>query len=145
MQTIILTLGCLLLVCGFSDALLAPSSSIVRRKLAAQSLRAAADVNAIPDSKRRLQAAHVKIHKNMAPSVVNYVLLVEKVKDLELESCDESFWADQDAAQRKLSEAAKLKCLIARIDNWRKQVDDIQSMLDIAASDTDELGMRITV
>jgi hypothetical protein len=105
------------------------------------SVRAVADVNAIPDSKRRLQEAQARIYENMAPSVVNYVLLVEKVKDLEQESCDESFWADQDAAQRKLSEAAKLKGLIARIDTWRRKVDDIQSLLDIASSDEEETGI----
>ena len=134
-----LNLICLLLLLGSSMALLTPPLTS-RRLLIRQSLRAVVDVNAIPDSKRRLQEAQAKINENMAPSIVNYVLLVEKVRDLEQESCDESFWTDQEEAQRKLSEAAKLKGLISRIDTWRKQVDDIQSLLDIASLDADESG-----
>lgn len=101
------------------------------------------DVNAYTDSKRRLQEAQLKISANMAPTIVDYSRLVEKIKDLELQSCEASFWDDQHSAHNTLEEASRLKATVARIDSWKRTTEDICTLLDMISEDAQHAGERL--
>jgi hypothetical protein len=98
------------------------------------------DENALPDSKRRLSEITTKVTANTAPDVINYLNLVESVKDLEIGSSQPEFWDDQTSAQATMSEITRLKDMVARVDRWRTGIDDSGALIQMAAEDDGEAG-----
>jgi hypothetical protein len=95
------------------------------------------DVNAITDAKRRLADVQLKIAANLEPSTINYVKLVERISDLEQQSSDVRFWEDQVVAKITMTEVNNLKATVSRVQQWRKVVDDIQLLLQMASEPTE--------
>jgi hypothetical protein len=95
------------------------------------------DVNAITDAKRRLIDVQLKIAANLEPSIINYVKLVERINDLEQQSSDMRFWEDQVVAKTTMAEANNLKTTVSRVQQWRKAVDDVQLLLQMASEQTE--------
>ena len=93
------------------------------------------DVNALPESKRRVGALSKKVTSNLAPDVLNIRMLRETVKDMEQESSQAGFWDDQDKAQALLSEMNRLKLLIASGDKWKTSCEDVETLLEMAMED----------
>ena len=96
------------------------------------------DVNALPDSKRRLFEAQEKVKSYLSNDVLNYKELVGKVKDLEVESSQSGFWDDQSKAQGVLSRMNDLKSMISRIDKWQSACADVEALVEMASEDPDE-------
>ncbi|KAJ1432691.1 peptide chain release factor 2 [Ochromonadaceae sp. CCMP2298] len=96
------------------------------------------DENALPDSKRRLSEITTKVTANTAPDVINYLNLVESVKDLEIGSSQPEFWDDQTSAQATMSEITRLKDMVARVDRWRNGIDDSGALIQMAVEDDGE-------
>lgn len=67
------------------------------------------------------------------PSVIDFTRCVEKVKDLELQSCEEAFWQHPESAQATLSETAELKATVSRVNSWGRSVEDISMLLSLVA------------
>ena len=95
------------------------------------------DINAFPDSKRRLDELREKVNSNLATDVLNVEMLREKVKDMEDQSSQAGFWDDQERAQNLLLEINRLKGLISRGDGWQVSCDDVDVLLDMAVEDGD--------
>lgn len=96
------------------------------------------DVNALPDSKRRLAEARVKIESNMAKDVMNVGNLRESVRDMEMESSQPQFWDNQDKAQALLLELNRVKAMVERVDSWGSDCEDVETLLDMANEDPAE-------
>jgi len=96
------------------------------------------DVNAYPDSKRRLSQLITKVDSNLDVEVLNVNYLRENVKDMELESSQPEFWSDQEKAQSLLSEMNRIKGLIARADSWRRACEDVELLLELSNEDPNE-------
>ena len=97
-----------------------------------------ADVNAIPDCKRRLGEVKTKIDSNTQKDVVNIINLKGEVKDMEQESSKPGFWDDQTKAQTLMSEMNRLKALIDRVEKWTRDTEDVEMLLDMALEDSNE-------
>ena len=97
-----------------------------------------ADVNAIPDCKRRLGEVKGKIDSNTQKDVVNLIYLKGEVNDMEQESSQPGFWDDQTKAQTLLSEMNRLKALIDRVEKWTSNTEDVEMLLDMALEDPSE-------
>jgi hypothetical protein len=100
-------------------------------------LATTSDVNAITDAKRRLADVQMKIAANLDPSIINYVKLVERISDLEQQSSDVRFWEDQVVAKTTMAEVNNLKTTVSRVQQWRKAVDDVQLLLQMALEQTE--------
>jgi hypothetical protein len=100
-------------------------------------------VNDIPESKRRIVDLKLRISKNLSKGVINFDSLRRMVVDMELESSQDGFWDNQDAAQSKLAELARIKTLISRVEKWKTQCDDVETLLELASSDSDDAGKFI--
>lgn len=96
------------------------------------------DINALPDSKRRLAEALVKIESNLAKDVLNVNNLRAEVKDMEMESAQPGFWDNQEKAQALLSELNRVKAMVARVDGWKTDCDDVGTLVDMAIEDPAE-------
>jgi len=70
-----------------------------------------ANVNAIPDAKRKITELGEKINSNLSPDVLNVQMLRTTVRDLEEESGQPGFWDAQEKAQKVLSEMNRVKAL----------------------------------
>lgn len=93
-------------------------------------------VNAVPDSKRRLAEALVKIDSNLAKDVLNVNSLRREILDKETESAQPGFWDNQDKAQSLLSELNRLKALVFRVDSWKTFGDDVNTLLEMAVDES---------
>ena len=87
------------------------------------------DINAIPDSKRKLSEVKNMIAANLASDVLNVKVLRQTVKDMEEESSQAEFWENQEKAQALLLEMNRLKNLIKRAEGWESSCDDIEVLL----------------
>ena len=87
------------------------------------------DVNALPDSKRRLQEVKEMVNSNLAPDVLNMKVLQQTVRDMEEESSQAEFWDNQEKAQALLSEMNRLKILISRANLWKTNCEDVEALL----------------
>jgi hypothetical protein len=124
------------------DPLLVRPSGLGRARAPfALGMASVVDENALPDSKRRLSEISVKVVANLAPEVINYLNLVESVKDLEIGSSQPSFWDDQVSAQATMSELNRLKDMVKRVDTWRSGIDDSGALIQMAVEDEEEAGM----
>eukprot|EP01036_Dinobryon_divergens_P033341 gene33341-43104_t len=74
-----------------------------------------------------------KIDSNLGKDVIDYKALVSSLKDMETESSQADFWEDQTNAQKLLSEMNRVKSLISRVDKWKTNIDDVSTLLDMAA------------
>lgn len=95
------------------------------------------DVNALPDSKRKLGEVTEKVQSNLAKEVMNLPALRESVRDMEQESAQPEFWDDQDKAQAVLLELNRVKAMVGRAENWQSSCEDIGVLLDMAVEDPD--------
>lgn len=93
------------------------------------------DVNAVPDSKRRLSDVTLRLEENMSPNVVNYPRLLGSLHDLELTTSQPNFWEEPETAQAVVAEQNKVKAMVGRIDSWKSTIEDIRSLIDIAAQE----------
>jgi PCRF domain len=98
------------------------------------------DINALPDSKRRLGELAVKVDSNLAKDVMNLPQLRQSVRDMEQESSQPNFWDDQAKAQSLLSEMNRVKELIQRAETWQRNCDDVGVLLDMAVEDPSGAG-----
>jgi len=96
----------------------------------------AVDVNALPDSKRRLAEVLVKIDSNLAKDVLNVGSLRRQVVDMEMESAQPGFWDNQDKAQALLSELNRVKSMVSRVDSWKSSGDDVNTLLEMAVDES---------
>ena len=93
------------------------------------------DVNALPDSKRKLLEITEKVNSNLAKDVMNVGQLRESVRDMEQESSQPGFWDEQEKAQALLSELNRVKATVQRAENWLQTVEDVGVLLDMAVED----------
>lgn len=93
------------------------------------------DVNALPDSKRRLSDVSIRLEENMSPNVVNYPRLLGSLQDLELTTSQPNFWGEADKAQSVVAEQNRVKAMIKRIETWKSTIEDISSLIDIASQE----------
>ena len=93
------------------------------------------DVNALPDSKRRLEEVSGKIQSNLSKDVMDVGYLRESVRDMELESSQPGFWDDQEKAQSLLTEMNRVKALVDRVDGWKRNCEDIEALIEMAIDD----------
>jgi hypothetical protein len=100
-------------------------------------------INALPDSKRRLSEAQLKINSNLSPEVINYNNLVETVKDLEVTSSQPGFWDDLKRAQDILTEMNRLKAMISRVDGWKVAIEDVGVLIEMMVEDPAEQCKRM--
>ena len=100
-------------------------------------------INALPDSKRRLSEAQLKINSNLSPEVINYNNLVETVKDLEVTSSQPGFWDDLKRAQDILTEMNRLKAMISRVDGWKVATEDVGVLIEMMVEDPAEQCKRM--
>lgn len=96
------------------------------------------DVNALPDSKRRLLEASQKIDSNLSKGVINVANLRQSVKDMEQESSQPGFWDDQERAQGVLSEMNRVKAMVERVDKWKSDCEDVETIIEMANETPDE-------
>ncbi len=100
------------------------------------------DVNALPDSKRRLSEIRAKLEENLSPNVINFDHLVGSVIDLEQTTMQPSFWDDSDKAQSTLTELNNVKATVKRIENWKEKVDDISTLIEMVAQEKAEIARK---
>lgn len=100
-------------------------------------------INALPDSKRRLSEAQLKITSNLSPEVINYNNLVETVKDLEVTSSQPGFWDDLKRAQDILTEMNRLKAMISRVDGWKVATEDVGVLIEMMVENPAEQCKRM--
>ena len=100
-----------------------------------QSSTPTVDVNALPDSKRKLIEITEKVTSNLAKDVMNVGQLRESVRDMEQESSQPGFWDDQEKAQALLSELNRVKAMVQRAENWLQSCEDVGVLLDMAVED----------
>ena len=120
-------------VCVLSNGHRLHSHSISASKTALKAdggaVTAEEDVNALPDSKRRLQEVKEMVNSNLAPDVLNMKVLQQTVRDMEEESSQAEFWDNQEKAQALLSEMNRLKILISRANLWKTNCEDVEALL----------------
>ena len=131
----------LVLLCGKRDhgcvTAIRPQATRIYAQQQQQGSPYVVDVNALPDSKRRLQEAQVKIESNLAKDVLNVANLRGEIKDMEMESAQPGFWDSQEKAQELLSELNRVKAMVERADSWKTRCDDVVTLLDMAVEATD--------
>lgn len=115
----------------------APASPAALRSTQSPSAPAV-DVNAYPDSRRRIGEIKTKVTSNMAKDVIDINRLRQAVKDMEAESSQPQFWDNQDKAQELLSELNKVKGTVDRVDAWKTNSEDIEMLLDLSLEDPEE-------
>ena len=103
------------------------------------------DVNALPDSKRRIAELKTKVENNLSKDVLNLGNLRGQVKDMEQESSQPEFWDDQDKAQKLLSELNRLKALVARVEGWQTSCEDVETLLEMANEDPNGSGTPVMI
>ena len=101
------------------------------------------DVNAYPDSRRKVAELKIKVDSNLSKDVMNTAMLKESVRDMEQESSQPGFWDSQEKAQDLLGEMNRVKALVARVEYWKSSCEDVDLLLDMAAEDADEAGELI--
>lgn len=90
------------------------------------------DVNALPDSKRRLIEVTGKVSSYMSQDSMNVDNLKQKIRDMEVESSQPTFWDDGKRAQSLLSEMNRVKLLVDRVTKWHSQCDDVETIIELA-------------
>lgn len=100
------------------------------------------DVNALPDSKRRLSEIRAKLEENLSPNVINFDHLVGSVIDLEQTTMQPSFWDDSDKAQLTLTELNNVRATVKRVENWKEKVDDISTLIEMVAQEKAEIARK---
>jgi len=98
------------------------------------------DINALPDSKRRLEAASQKVATFLSQDSMNVVRLAQAVRDMESESAQTGFWDDGSRAQTLLGELTRTKALLDRARRWQSAAEEAQAMIDIVVDNADEAG-----
>lgn len=93
------------------------------------------DVNIVADSKRRLGEVSLQVKENLSSDALNYGTLCERIKDLEIESSQESFWDNQLHAHDTMQQITTLKILRTRIDRWNTALSDVESLIDLSSED----------
>lgn len=101
------------------------------------------DVNAVPDSKRRLSDVCSRLEENLSPNVVNFPMLLGSMKDLELTTSQPNFWDDPAEAQVVVAEQNRVKAMVERIETWKTTVEDIGSLIDFASQEDASLASKI--
>lgn len=96
------------------------------------------NVNAYPDSRRKVAELKIKVDSNLSKDVMNVAMLKESVRDMEQESSQPGFWDSQEKAQELLTEMNRVKALVERVEYWQSSVEDVDLLLDMAAEDPDE-------
>jgi len=100
------------------------------------------DVNALPDSKRRLSEIRAKLEENLSSNVINFDHLVGSVNDLEQATIQSSFWDDSDKAQSMLTELNNVRATVKRVENWKEKVDDISTLIELVAQEKAEIARK---
>jgi peptide chain release factor 2 len=108
--------------------------------LYSSSSESAGNVNAYPDSRRKVSELKIKIESNLSKDVMNVAMLKESVRDMEEESSQPGFWDAQDKAQDLLLEMNRVKALVDRVDYWRTSCEDVELLLDMALEDPASAG-----
>ena len=98
------------------------------------------DVNAYPDSRRKVAELKLKVDSNLSKDVMNIAMLRESVKDMEQESSQPGFWDSQEKAQDLLTEMNRVKALVERVEYWKSSCEDVDVLLDMAAEDPEGAG-----
>jgi peptide chain release factor 2 len=93
------------------------------------------DVNAYPETKRRIAEAQAKVASNTSPDVMNLRALREKIQDMETESSQPGFWDNQEVAQILMAEMMRTKELVSRADRWKTNMEDVETVLEMVAED----------
>ena len=101
-----------------------------------------ADVNALPDSKRRLSEISAKLEENLSPNVINFDQLVGSVNDLEHTTIQPGFWDDPDQAQSTLTELNNARAAVKRVTNWKQKVDDISTLIEMVTQEKAEIARK---
>jgi PCRF domain len=96
------------------------------------------NVNAYPDSRRKVAELKIKVDSNLSKDVMNVAMLKESVRDMEQESSQPGFWDSQEKAQELLTEMNRVKALVERVEYWQSSIEDVDLLLDMAAEDPDE-------
>ena len=99
-----------------------------------------ADVNILPDSKRRFADIETRLQSNLAKDVLDIKSLQQQVRDLEEESTMPNFWDDTNAAQSQLSKLNTIKLLLTRVNKWLSGCEDIRALIALTTEfpDTDD-------
>lgn len=128
-----LSIGAFLVISADAFKCSLPSGirKVVRAKAATMQVTAL-DVNALPDSKRRLYEISVKLEENLSPNVINFDHLVGSAFDLEHATSQIGFWDDPDKAQLVLAELNNVRATLSRVKNWKVKVDDINTLIEMA-------------
>lgn len=100
----------------------------------------AGDVNAYPDSRRKIAELKIKVDANLSKDVMNVAMLKESVRDMEQESSQPGFWDSQEKAQDLLTEMNRVKALVERVEYWQSSCEDVEVLLDMAAEDPEGAG-----
>ena len=100
----------------------------------------AGDVNAYPDSRRKIAELKLKVDANLSKDVMNMAMLKESVRDMEQESSQPGFWDSQEKAQDLLTEMNRVKALVERVEYWQSSCEDVDVLLDMAAEDPEGAG-----
>lgn len=95
----------------------------------------------IPEMKRLLSEFSEKIDSLLKNKVVDLVTLKGIVKDLEMETSDESLWDDQEKAQAIFTELTHKKDLISRVEKWIAVKDETEILLELYSSSPDDTGI----
>jgi peptide chain release factor 2 len=93
------------------------------------------NVNAYPDSRRKVAELKLRIASNLSKDVMNVAMLTESVRDMEQESAQPGFWDSQEQAQILLAELNRVKALVDRVEYWKSSSDDVEVLLDMAFED----------
>jgi PCRF domain len=96
------------------------------------------NVNAYPDSRRKVAELKIKVDSNLSKDVMNVAMLKESVRDMEQESSQPGFWDSQEKAQELLTEMNRVKALVERVEYWQTSIEDVDLLLDMASEDPDE-------
>ena len=104
-----------------------------------------ADVNALPDSKRRLSEISAKLEENLSSNIINFDQLVGFVNDLEHTTIQPGFWDDPDQAQSTLTELNNVRAAVKRVTNWREKVDDISTLIEMVAQEKADIARKFCV
>ena len=95
----------------------------------------AVDVNAYPDSRRRLTEYKTTVTSNIENDIINVKSLKASIIDMEMESSQSNFWDNQEKAQELLTELNRVKAMVTRVELWQSNIEDAEMLLDLSLED----------
>ena len=69
--------------------------------------------------------------------------LNQRLAELESQMAGETFWNNQEAAQKVINETNDIRSKIEPLARFGKQVEDLQVMLELAAAEPEEMQLKL--